>query len=113
MGGLIERARRALRAFVDGPPPPARRSTDRADDHMPAVIPEANPLASEPGSSRRQAAALRMMDEDCYGFLLITVHREVIGPCAHIELAEHLQSSWLRAITETLDRVANEFEAIQ
>lgn len=105
MDWMTDRIRYALRALVDGPPAPS--------DRMPAVIPTANPLASEPGSSRRQAAALRMMDDDCYGFLLITVHREVVGRCAYIELAEHLQSSWLPAITETLDRVAAEFEAIQ
>jgi hypothetical protein len=103
MDRLIARARRALRAFVEDP---------SASDVMPALIPTVNPLESEPGSSRRQMAALRMMDDDCYGFLLITVHRESVGPLAHVELAEHLESSWLPAIIETLDRLAMEFEAI-
>lgn len=106
MDGLIARTQRAVRAFIEEP------AQEPAVRRMPAFIPHQNPLESEPGAGARQQAALRMMDPDCYGFLLITIHREVIGPRAAIEIAEHLDGSWLPAVATTLERVADEFEAI-
>jgi hypothetical protein len=47
-----------------------------------------------------------MMDEDCYGFLLFTLHREKVGVCADIRIAYSVHRSWWPAISEALDRVS-------
>ena len=86
--------------------PPGVRRGDQIADAWPAFIPPANPLETDAGYEARQQAALRMMDEDCYGFLLVSVHKEAVGLRAAIELHSHIDPSWAPAIAETLDRVA-------
>lgn len=81
-------------------------------NQFPAFIPDENPLSRRDGSEARRNAALRMMDDDCYGFLLLTVHREAVGLRANIELAQHLQRSWLPAVSATLERVSDEMERV-
>lgn len=111
----------ALARAIFGRPPPRQtkeaRAAEESCDHMPAFIPAENPLESDDGEEARRNAAMRMVDEDCYGFLLLTVHRDAGGAGAgvrgHIELAVHLQREWWPAVTKTLRRIiANERAAI-
>jgi hypothetical protein len=97
--GLTDRLVLALDMLLHGPPA-AVRASERA------TLPPRSPLKSAKGHAARTEAALRMMDEDCYGFLLFTLHREKVGVCAEIRIAEHLHPTWWPAITETLERVA-------
>lgn len=86
--------------YPDEPEP----EDDPAVDSMPAFIPEENPLETEEGEEARRNAALRLVDEDCFGFLVLTVHRDV-GVRGHIELAAHLRPDWWPAINRTLRRI--------
>lgn len=103
----------AIAKVLRGDPPPRCRRTppgvrraDKLADRWPAFVPTANPLETDAGYATRQEAALRMMDPDCYGFLLVSVHREAVGLRAEIELHSHIDPSWGPAMAETLDRVA-------
>jgi hypothetical protein len=104
---VLERVGYALRALYDGPPP----SRDWAD--FPAFIPDENPLSTVQGAADRRGAALRMMDPDCYGFLLISVHREAVGVRANVEIRERLHPSGVPALAETLERVTEELEGLK
>jgi hypothetical protein len=98
---MIDRLIVALDVLLHGPPsPPDRRGNDRA------YLPAESPLATEEGHAARTEAALRMMDEDCYGFLLFTLHRESVGVCAEIRMADYLHPTWWPAVAEALDRVS-------
>jgi hypothetical protein len=98
----------ALARALVGCPPPRQAAQEAAPDvdEMPAFIPRENPLESAEGEEARRNAALRMVDEDCYGFLLLTVHRDA-GPSVrgHIELAANLLPEWWPAVTKTLRRI--------
>jgi hypothetical protein len=91
------------RALVGRPPP---RDPETAVDDMPAFIPRENPLESEEGEEARRNAAMRMIDEDCYGYLLLTVHRDAgEGVRGHVELAMNVLPQWWPAINKTLRRI--------
>jgi hypothetical protein len=87
------------RALVGCPPAPP----DDAVASSPFLT-EENPLATEDGFDARQDAALKLMDEDVYGFLLLTVHRED-SLRGRIELAAQLQPNWRPAINQTLELI--------
>lgn len=55
------------------------------------------------GSESRRNAALKMLDDDCRGFLLVTVHHD--GEHGRVELALQLRTDWWPAVAETLERV--------
>lgn len=78
-----------------------------------AYIPPSSPLADEQGASARREAALSMMDPDCYGFLLIAVHRERVGVGAEIRLSQHVDRSWWPAICETLEAIVDEARSLR
>lgn len=104
----FDRARFALEVLLHGAPqPPAARSAwERAGaGSAPGAppLPAHNPLEQE-GAGARQAAALSMMDDDCIGFLLLTVVRNDDG--AEVQLAQHLGRSMWPAIAATLELVA-------
>lgn len=86
--------------------PPGVRRGDLVADRWPAFVPAGNPLETAEGYQARQDAAMRMMDPDCYGFLLISVHKEQVGLRAEIEMRNHVDPSWWPAIGETLSRIA-------
>jgi hypothetical protein len=73
-----------------------------------ARIPRTNPMRSDAGAGARAEAAMRMMDGDCYGFLLLSVHKEPVGVAARIRLAQHMDDAWWPAMAATLERVAAE-----
>lgn len=90
------------RALVGRPAPRNPEPADARD--FPAFLPAENPLESRDGFNARQAAALKLMDEDCYGFLVLTVHRDE-GVRGRIELAVKLQREWWPAVSKTLRRI--------
>jgi hypothetical protein len=90
----------------DPPPPCPWESSPRPS--VSARIPRKNPLGSDEGSGARAEAAMRMMDGDCYGFLLLSVHKEPVGTVAEIRLAQHMDEAWWPAMAATLERVAAE-----
>lgn len=92
------------RALVRCPPPRAqRREGDEIVIRMPPFLAATNPLADGEGYGARQAAALKMMDEDCFGFLLLTVHGD--GVHGRVEISARLQPQWWPAVSKTLERV--------
>ena len=94
-----DRMRLAADVLVRGPVgSPARRER--------AFLPATSPLTTEQGHQARTEAALRMMDEDCYGFLLVTVHREKVGVCGEVRMLQHIHPTWWPAIVQTLDRLS-------
>lgn len=70
-----------------------------------AYVPAENPLKSDVADQGRWEAAQRLMQEDTYGYLLLTVHKEAVGPVAEIRLAQDVDPSWWPAIEGTLDAV--------
>lgn len=98
---LLERVAYALRVLAEG-------CAVEDCDSQPAYIPAHNPLQDELGATQRNAAALGLMDDDCYGFLLLTVRREFHGPNALLRVEQHVDPSWWPAIAETLDRISIE-----
>jgi hypothetical protein len=86
------------RVLVGEPPP--RPSTP--------LLPDLSPLTDEPAAGQRQDAALKLMDEDCYGFLMLTMHRHE-EPKGHftgrIDFAVALQRDWWPAVVLVLERI--------
>lgn len=74
---------------------------------MAAVIPRENPLATGVAGEERNEAALRLVDPDVYGYLLLTVHKPAHEPYADIRLAAHLEDSWWPAVDATLADVVS------
>lgn len=95
------------RLLVGLPPPQSRERQEAlaALERMPAFMPRENPLESEEGEESRRNAALRIVDGDTFGFLLLTVHRDPDGVRGHIELAANLRPEWWPAVIVTLRRV--------
>jgi hypothetical protein len=110
MIGCVRRlgfALEVLRFGIPEPLPPCPwESSPRPS--VTARLPRENPLSSEEGSDDRAEAAMRMMDGDCYGFLLLSVHKEPTGSVAQIRLAQHMDEAWWPAMAATLERVAAE-----
>jgi len=74
---------------------------------VPARIPEENPLRDDgPGWAATKEAGLSLLDEDCIGFLLISVHRHDGLRRAEIRLQERLEPSWWPAVAQTLESIA-------
>lgn len=102
---------RFAQALMGTPPPrvpPGVRKAEATADRMPAFIPASNPLDDEPASGLRQQDALSLLDADCYGYLLITVHKESVGVRARIHIAEQIEPSWWPAIAVTCDEIADQ-----
>jgi hypothetical protein len=89
-------------------PPGVRKATQ---DRWPAFIPNSNPLEEEPAAGLRQRDVLSLMDSDCYGYLILTVRKEAVGPRARIELSEQIEDSWWPAIANTCEEIAREAKA--
>lgn len=104
-------ARWLTKVLVGTPPPrvpPGVRKADAAAARMPAFIPDVNPLDADGSSSMRAQDAMTMMDPDCFGYLLLTVHKEPEELVARIQLAEQIQDSWWPAIAVTCEEIAAE-----
>lgn len=98
----LDRARVALSVLRHGVPEP---TSTWARAMAPAFVPADNPTKTDEGMEATREAALRMLDDDCYGYLLLTIHKEAVGPGGEIRLADHLDSSWWPAVAVTLERV--------
>ena len=105
------RARLALEVLLHGAPEPPRwQPVDedllvKTSGEVLVAVPDVNPLEEDAAAARRRVAALRMMDEDCHGYLLLTIHREAFGPRGEIKLAGDIQDEWLPAISLTLRKM--------
>jgi hypothetical protein len=105
--GLLHR----VAVYLVGEPPPRTPPgvrTEATVERWPAFIPATNPLEQEPASGLRQRDVLSLMDPNCYGYLILTVRREAVGPRARIELAEQLEDSWWPVIARTCEEIARE-----
>lgn len=98
---LLERVLYALDVLIGSRPPP-RRTTVR--DVL--VAGTGNPLSTDAGAAERQEAALRMMDADCHGFVLLTVHDQPDG-IAVMRVGSFVQEAWWPAVATTLERVVS------
>lgn len=100
-----------LAVFCVGEPPPRTppgvRTAKDAVNRWPAFVPPENPV----DTGLRQQDALSLVDEDCYGYLLLTVRKEAVGPRARIQLAEQLDPSWWPAIGRACEAIAAEAKA--
>jgi hypothetical protein len=101
--------------LVGQPPPrvpPGTRHAprDRRVEEWPAFIPKRNPLERQSAAAQRGEDAMTMMDPDCYGYLLLTVHRapEGAGARADIRMTTQMEDSWWPAVGNTLERIADE-----
>lgn len=108
----LARAFRALAVALVGHPPPrvppgVRRAQD-AEQRMPAFIPDTNPFVHDDAASLRQHDVLSLMDEDCYGYLILCVRKEAVGPRARITLAEQLDPSWWPAVARVCEQIVHE-----
>jgi hypothetical protein len=70
-------------------------------------LPDRNPLDTGEGYAARHAAALKLLEDDVYGYLLLTVHREdnVRG---RVELAVRMEPGYWPAANATLERIIAE-----
>jgi hypothetical protein len=82
------------RAFAGDPPP-----------HAPPPRVEALDLSGGLNLDSRQEAALRLMDEDCSGYVLLTVHRDEDQPTGRIDLIAAMRPEWWPAAAATLARI--------
>lgn len=96
-----------LARFLVGHPPPKETGDDIAA-RMPPFLADANPLDSDDGFAARQRAAMKLLDGDCHGFLLLTVHRDGSDVKGRIELEAALQPHWHPAVARTLERVVDQ-----
>lgn len=106
-----ELLRRLAVAVCGAPPPrvpPGVRRKDGPVDRWPAFIPERNPLAEGNAAGLRQQDVLSLMDDDCYGYLILSVRKEAVGPRGRIELAQQLDPSWWPAIGSACATIAAE-----
>jgi hypothetical protein len=96
------------RALVGSPPP--RPTGEEVVESMPAFMPDRNPLDTDAGFAARQVAGCKLLDEDCYGFLLVSVHRPDSGVRGRIELECEIEPQWWPAMAKTLERVLDEVQ---
>lgn len=97
MTGLLGRVRCALDILRGAAPAPGPLPTR-------LVTP---PLQSADGAAARQEAALRMMDEDCRGFLLFTFHDgEAEGAERELRMASFVGPDWWPPLVYTLEEIA-------
>jgi hypothetical protein len=94
---MASRALAALARAVVGRPPPRP-----SEPEIP--LPAVNPLASGDGAQGRRDAALKLLEDDCYGFVLLTVHRRD-DRHGRIDLAIATDPSWWSAIRVVLGRI--------
>jgi hypothetical protein len=106
---LLQRALTRVARLLLGDPPPTPPSPQRrrSEDRMPAYIPDTNPLEEPPAAELRSEHAMMLMDEDVYGYLLLTVHRHQEGLRADIRASEQILPGWWPAISEALTRLAS------
>jgi hypothetical protein len=92
----------ALARAVVGMPPP--RPAEAEADPSSMALGEQNPLDTAGGSEARRNAALSMVDEDCHGFLLVTVHRQPGGK-GRLECAIQIKRGWWPSVIKTLELI--------
>lgn len=94
-------------AYGKPPPrvPPGVRRADKAAGAFPAFVPDENPLEASANVAERNLAAMTIVDPDCYGYLLLTVHKQSVGPRADLRLQSAFEPSWWPAMRATLCRV--------
>lgn len=105
--GFLLRLAFALEVLIFGipdPPPcpwePAPPPRDAAAGHFP----DDSPLSSDEGSAAAREAALLVLHEDTYGFLLLSVRREDDELMIHMD--QKLDETWWPAMAATLERLA-------
>jgi hypothetical protein len=76
-------------------------------DHWPAFLPAENPLHSAEAVAQRQSAALAMMDDEVYGYLLLTINKEPVGPRAQIRFSVDVHPSWWPALGAMVEELRN------
>lgn len=105
LAGLFRRV--GMWAYGNPPPrvPPGVRRADKLVDAFPAFIPDANPLEAAVNVGERNQAAMTIVDPDCYGYLLVTVHKQSVGLRADLRLQTAFEPSWWPAMRATLTRV--------
>lgn len=91
----------------EAPPrvPPGVRRAEEAVTRFPAFIPDENPLEAALNADERTQAAMTIVDDDCYGYLLITVHKQPVGRRADLHLQSAFEPDWWPAMRATLCRV--------
>lgn len=107
---LLMRLRFALEVVFYGVPDPTpcpwepRESAPR--DAAPGHFPDDSPLATDAGAAAAREAALLVLHEDTYGFLLLSVRREDNELMIHMD--QSLDDTWWPAMASTLERLAAE-----
>jgi len=106
---MIARALAALtrrRQANRGVAPPGQRG-DAVADYWPAFVPNENPMRKPEAIAQRQNAALAMMDDEVYGYLLLTINKEAVGPRAQIRFAIDVHPSWWPALDAMVAELGN------
>ena len=93
--------RRVGRLAHGQPPPPCVHG---ADD-WPACVPEHNPLELPGNADARAAAAMSIVDDDCYGYMLVTFHKEAVTPRVEVRMQAQIDRGFWPALIVLLTRV--------
>lgn len=105
---LWARLRFAIEVMFYGVPEPTPCPWEPRDpaprDAEPGVFPDDSPLSSDAGSKAAREAALLILHEQTYGFLLLSVRREDDELMIHMD--QELDDSWWPAMAATLERLA-------
>jgi hypothetical protein len=94
---MLDRILFALRILFAAKAPSPRAA-------VPSPIPDRSPLGQDPQATIARTAALSMLDEETYGFVLLTVRR-VDPVMMRIEVQSALIDDWWPAMLETMERV--------
>lgn len=105
MSWVLQRLAEALQVLREGLPP--------APEDALAFVPPENPLATWEGGEARRNAALGLVDDAVFGFVLVEVRREFHGPTAEVRVQAHLEPALWPAVANTLERVAAEARALR
>lgn len=74
-------------------------------------LPRDNPiLASEEAKAKRREAAMSMMDDETYGYVLITLRKKPGNAFGKLKLQLKLERAWWPAFSTMLRKVARTLE---
>lgn len=74
-------------------------------ESRPARLPKYNPMRTAAGEAARTEAAMTLLDEDCVGFLMLTVHKDPTGESGFIRMHDCLDPDTWPAVGKMCDRI--------
>lgn len=101
---IPERVKLAAAILLTGPPKP-KPVVPHQGSRMWGEMPSENPLTEELAAAQHRSAALSLMDEEVYGYLLVTIRKEFHGPGLDVRVLSDVAREFWPAVNETLRRV--------